>query len=274
VCAGEYRPDNIPGLVRCSACGFVSTDISLSADELKALYSTKYFQGEEYRDYIDDRQVIEKHFRARLKLLLSFVSDASRKNLFEIGAAYGFFLSVARSSFANVEGVDISSEAIAYAQQELHLPVAEADFLGYTPHNKIDVACMWDTIEHLASPHLYIEKLSSLMGTGGVVAITTGDIDSLVARMRGKQWRLIHPPTHLHYFSKKTLSELLSRNGFETCYTGSDGQYRSLASIAHGILMVKNHRPELYSTLRNTGMLDHALYLNLYDIMFVIAKKK
>jgi len=274
VCGSDYRPFNIPGLVSCTSCGFVSADVALSNAELKALYSRQYFQGEEYRDYIDDRPVIEKHFRGRLKKLLEFVPDPGSKSLFEIGSAYGFFLAVAREYFANVEGVDISTDAISYATQELHLPAAEADFLDYTPSYPIDVACLWDTVEHLESPHLYVEKLSRIMPTGGIIAITTGDMGSTVARMRGRHWRQIHPPTHLHYFSKQTVTDLLKRHGFRVCYSGSDGQYRSLATIAYVILMIKHHQPAIYETLKRTGILRFSLYLNLFDIMFIIARKQ
>ena len=51
----------------------------------------------------------------------------------------------------------------------------------------VDVVCMWDTIEHLQHPHLYIERASANMNRGGVIAITTGDIGSLMARMRGAE---------------------------------------------------------------------------------------
>jgi hypothetical protein len=46
--------------------------------------------------YVADRAVIEKQFRLRLRRLLKFVTDARKKNLFEIGCAHGFFLGVAR----------------------------------------------------------------------------------------------------------------------------------------------------------------------------------
>ena len=46
------------------------------------------------------------------------------------------------------------------------------------------------------------------------LALTTGDIGSVNARLRGHKWRMIHPPTHLHYFSAETMKALLDRHGF------------------------------------------------------------
>ena len=158
VCGGVYGPSAIAGLVRCRRCGFVSADVQLSHDELARLYSHKYFAGEEYRDYVAERALIERQFRARLTRLLQFVPSPGSKRLFEIGAAYGFFLSVAREVFQRVEGIDIAADAAAMARESFGLPVATGDFLDHRIDGAVDVICLWDTIEHLARPDLYVQK--------------------------------------------------------------------------------------------------------------------
>ena len=79
--------------------------------------------------------------------------------------------------------------------------------------------------------------------------MTTGDLDSWVARTRGSKWRQIHPPTHLHYFSGKTLSRLLCRYGFEIQYLGTEGVYRSVDTMAYIVLCLKHNYRDLYSYL-------------------------
>jgi 2-polyprenyl-3-methyl-5-hydroxy-6-metoxy-1,4-benzoquinol methylase len=273
VCGGPYGPSKLPGLLKCQSCSFVTADLKLSQSELEKLYDQTYFAGQEYKDYVGERALIEKHFRVRLRTLLQHVPIARTKRLFEIGAAYGFFLTVARGHFASVEGIDISRVAVNYAATVLGLPVHSGDFLEYPLEQKLDVVCMWDTIEHLSAPHLYIEKAAANMNPGGVIAITTGDLGSVVARLRGKRWRQIHPPTHLHYFSKATLSNLLLKHGFRPLYCGYEGMYRSLDTIAYIILNIKHKQPKVYSALKKTGMLHFDLYLNLYDILFIVAEK-
>ena len=49
--------------------------------------------------------------------------------------------------------------------------------------------------------------------------------------------------------------------------------FRSMDSMAYMILVLRNHRPALYAAVKRTGILSWDLYLNLYDIMFVIAEK-
>ena len=270
---GHIVNREIPGLLMCTACKFITADIAISQEGLEALYTSNYFAGEEYKNYVSERSLIERHFQSRLRKVLRHVPNARDKHLFEIGSAYGFFLSVARDQFASAEGIDISRDAAEYASRTLGLSVHAGDFLEYDLIEKIDVLCLWDTIEHLQSPELYLDKAAGQMIRGGVIAITTGDIGSMVARLRGAKWRQIHPPTHLHYFSKLTLARLLQNHGFTLRYCGHEGMYRSLDTIAYIILNIKHQRPQVYARLKKWGLLNFVLYLNLYDILFVIAEK-
>jgi hypothetical protein len=273
VCGGAYAPSKLPGLLVCRSCSFITANVAVSREDLEALYSATYFAGEEYKDYLAERRLIEKHFRIRLQTLLGYIPDPRGKHLFEIGSAYGFFLSVARDRFASVEGIDISRDAVTYATQELQLLVHAGDFLDHPVQTKIDVACLWDTIEHLQSPDLYLKKLATHMDRGGIVALTTGDIGSPVARLRGAKWRQIHPPTHLHYFSRDTLTQLLRNYGFTVRYCGYEGMYRSLDTIAYIICNIKHRWPGAYRRLKRSGLLNFDVYLNLYDILFIVAEK-
>jgi 2-polyprenyl-3-methyl-5-hydroxy-6-metoxy-1,4-benzoquinol methylase len=138
---------------------------------LRQLYAASYFAGDEYRDYVADRPVIEKQFRLRLRRFLRFVPDAHQKNLFEIGCAYGFFLYLAKNTFHSAEGIDISNVAIEYARQVLGVNARSAEFLTHEFGTAPDVVCMWDTIEHLCRPDLYIEKIADSLRRGWPVGI-------------------------------------------------------------------------------------------------------
>ena len=273
VCGGGYGASPLPGLATCESCGFVSADLEVSPDELRALYAEQYFTGGEYKDYVAERRLHEKHFLRRLRLLLRHVSEPETRTLFEVGCAYGFFLNLAREHFRAVRGIDISGDAARYARDVLNLDVTAGDLLQQDSIGNPDVVCLWDTIEHIDRPDAYLQKLSAVMTKGSVIAVTTGDIGSLVARIRGSRWRQIHPPTHLHYFSAATLARLLRNQGFEVFHTDHEGTYRSLDTAAYIILNIKHHRPELYRMLKKTGLLRITFYLNLYDIVLMLARK-
>jgi 2-polyprenyl-3-methyl-5-hydroxy-6-metoxy-1,4-benzoquinol methylase len=260
-------------LLSCEECKFTTADLALSEEQLRQLYTADYFTGNEYRDYVADRSVIEKQFRLRLRRLLPLVTDAHNKNLFEIGCAHGFFLEVARNAFRSVEGIDLSDDAIAYARQNLGLEARNSEFLTDQFAASPDLICLWDTIEHVSRPDLYLQKIADSLPRKGLLALTTGDLDSWLARSRGRKWRQIHPPTHLHYFSRKTVDRLLHRYGFEIKFIGSEGMYRSVDTMAYIVLCLRHNLSGLYSCLRKTNLLNWDLYLDLGDIIFVVAEK-
>ncbi|WP_448603603.1 class I SAM-dependent methyltransferase [Thermoleptolyngbya sp.] len=275
VCGQDNPVPLYRGINKCLRCGHVAADLSISGEELFKLYQKDYFFGEEYSNYVADKRIAQKNFALRLRTLQRFLNPERHRKLFEIGCAYGFFLEKAQALFDQVQGIDITEDGIRYALNELHLDVIKADFLNHDLGDRtFDVACMWDTIEHLPNPHLYIEKLSSHMEKGSLIAITTGDIDSFNARMRKENWRLIHPPTHIHYFSQKSLAQMLNNYGFDVVYSRHCGFYRSLDNVAYNILALRWKRPNLYHFLKKLRLTELNFYLNLYDIMYVIARKR
>ena len=274
VCGQAVDQQAYPGILRCFKCATMVADTSLSAEALKELYGRNYFFGEEYGDYIRDRRILEKNFNLRLKVLTRYLGDTSQKSLLEVGSAYGFFLNLVRERFKRVRGFDVSSDAVLYAQNELKLDVKDTNFLSHDfGQDRFDAVCLWDTLEHLAEPDRYLEKIANITPAGALLAFTTGDIESFNARWRGRNWRLLHPPTHLFYFSKKSINRLLKRYGFEVLYNRYCGFYRSLDQIAYSLFVLRRQKSRLYHWLKKSGIFQNDIYLNLYDIFYVVARK-
>lgn len=276
VCGNPEVPATLyPGIVRCRVCGYVYADMRLTDEELFALYDQDFFTGSEFVDYAADEKFFRRNFRARFRELKKFVDPARHQSLLEIGSAYGFFLDEVRDEFQSVQGIDITETGVGYARSRFGLNTIRDDFLAHDfGQQTFDVVCLWDTIEHLRAPHLYVEKIARHTEPGALVTITTADVASLNARLRGASWRMIHPPTHLHYFSSATLSRLLDRYGFDVIYNRYCGFYRSLGNVAYNILVLRQQKPGLFKQLERTGLTKFGFYLNLYDIMYVIARRR
>ncbi len=274
VCDGAGDAVGYAGLRRCRVCTHVWADLSIDAAAIAQLYQRSYFFGDEYGNYLDDRRIIEKNFARRLATLRRFAGPQHRR-LFEVGCAYGFFLNVARTAFESVEGIDISEDAVNFAVRELGLNAVCGDLLSADlGRRQFDVACLWDTIEHLATPTQYVERLAARMPAGALIAITTGDIASRTARFQKARWRMIHPPTHLQYFSPASMTAMLDRCGFRVRHIEHCGFSRSVRGMVHTLLSLRWRRPQLADRVSRfvPGGLD--LYLNLYDIMFVIGERR
>jgi SAM-dependent methyltransferase len=271
VCDHEEATRHLEILQRCNGCGFVTARLDAPIDA-RRLYEGDYFTGEEYLDYRADEAFFRKNFRRRLEGILR---RRSTGRLLEIGAAYGFFLDLARAHF-DVLGFEVNPEAVRHAREGLHLDVRREDFLRTSPGElggPIDVTVMWDVIEHLERPDLFLEHIAAVSKPGALLYITTGDIGSPLARVRGRKWRLIHPPSHLHYFDRRTLPLLLQRYGFRTLEVKSVGVARSFRQVLYSVLVLGLKAPRAYGAAKKLIPATWGFTLNTFDIMQVVAEK-
>jgi len=277
VCKNNKKfKDKFEILKQCLKCKHVFADINLSKNEIDKIYSNDYFFGKEYINYINDKKQIIKNSLIRMKEIRKYIINFRIKNIFEIGCAYGFFLNTVRDNFNEISGVDVNKDAINYAKNRYKLNVTNHDFLKLKNKdiNNFNIYCMFDVIEHLNNPDEYIKKINENSPDETLLFITTGDIDSLNAKINRKNWRLIHPPSHIHYFSKKSIKFLLEKNGFNVLSISYCGYYRNLSFIFNKIEFIKKYFQFILKILNYFKILNLDIYLNLYDIMFVVAKKK
>ncbi len=272
ICGQSSFISHLGSLLKCQKCSLIVAKEAFETIDFATLYSGDYFFGIEYRDYIAEKELLSKGFSARLGAIEKLKRGGK---LLEIGCAYGFFLEIARRSF-EVAGIDISKDATDYARNVLKLPAIRGDFLIHPfPQRTYDVVCLWDTIEHLQRPDLYLEKIARLLRPGGILCLTTGNIDRLLPRIQGARWRMIHPPTHLYYFSFHTLRRLLNKYGFMVYSEKYPGSWRSLPHILHGLGMKSAFFANLEKKTRKISLLGSvSLYYNAFDIMYLIAQKE
>jgi 2-polyprenyl-3-methyl-5-hydroxy-6-metoxy-1,4-benzoquinol methylase len=195
--------------------------------------------------------------------------------LLEIGCAYGFFLALARQ-YWQVRGIDVHDEAVRYAREHLGVEARCGEFLDIVEDQRVwDVVAMWGTVALLRDPASYLEKIARLLTPGGIVALTTADASSLLARLQGRQWRFTYPPYQLHGFTRASMRRLLERVGLEVVEMQAIGAHRSLNQMLYRTLRYERGRvgQACYRLIHATGLTRRLLYLNLGDFMLVIARR-
>jgi SAM-dependent methyltransferase len=221
-------------LVRCARCGFVrSADLPVP-DDLVRVYGPGYFQGEEYADYLGDEPAHVENFRRRLARISALAGRI--ESMYEIGCAYGLWLRTAAQQGVRVAGIDISREAVRYAAETLKVDATLGAFecAGIRP-GEFQTYCMWDTLEHLPHPETYVAKVAALLPPRGWFFLTTGDIGAPLAQRQADRWRMIHPPTHLQYFSRDTVKRFLARHGLQVTCIESTSMCRSVYGTLEGL---------------------------------------
>ena len=271
VCGQNAFEPHLEILLRCSGCGFVTARLDAPVDA-RRLYEGDYFTGEEYLDYAADEAFFKRNFRKRLAEIRTRRPSG---RLLEIGSAYGFFLDLARAHFETV-GFEVNPEAVRHARDVLGLDVRADDFLGVDPASiggPFDVVVMWDVIEHLDRPDRFMARIAEVSKPGTLLTITTSDISSRLARLRGRKWRMIHPPSHLHYFDRRTLPRLLAHHDFEVIDIHAVGVARSFHQIIYSMVALGLKASRLTRLLQRIVPAAWGFTLNTFDIMQVTAKK-
>ncbi|MBI2069783.1 MAG: class I SAM-dependent methyltransferase [Elusimicrobia bacterium] len=273
VCSSRHSRSIYRGLRRCEECTFVWADLTLSEAELEDIYGKNYFLGGEYTNYLAEEKAFKFGFRKILNSIRNWYPAGPGQTLLEIGCAYGFFLDVAKESFSTT-GVEINDEAADFSAKRGHR-ILRGDFLNVdVPKQSVDVVVALAVMEHLQYPDRYLEKAAQSLKPGGLFCLTTGDIDSLVARCSGPRWRLIYPPTHVSYWSADTLRKILDRYGFDVVECRKSWQWRGLDAVLYPLLHNVLKMKKLYEFFRRLGVTDWPFCFNLWDIVYIVARKR
>jgi len=83
------------------------------------------------------------------------------------------------------------------------------------PEEFFDVVTMFAVIEHLLDPKAVVKELTKILKRDGLFVIMTGDVKSLKARKKGKNWHMYRPPEHLYFFCAQSLDFLMDSFGFK-----------------------------------------------------------
>ena len=135
----------------------------------------------------------------------------------DVGCSMGIVLDQLRRRGWTPCGVDVSAYATEYARREMGLDVVTGTIEQLQrPPESVDLVTMLLTIEHLPDPKGVLQAAHRLLRPGGVLIIATHDVEGLWPRVVGARWRHFNVPEHVYYFSRRTLTRLLSDVGFET----------------------------------------------------------
>jgi SAM-dependent methyltransferase len=225
-------------IVKCPRCGLLFRRSLPTTEQLGEIYAETYFRraegdvgGQGYDDYLHEEELHRLNAGVRVRRLGTFVSPG---RLLDVGAAAGFFMDEARRVGWTVEGVDVSPEMSRWGRERLGLNLRTGTFARQDySEGAYDGVTMWDYLEHSVDPVGDLVRARALLRPGGVLALSTGDAESLVARVSGRRWHLLTPRHHNFFFSTATLRRACDVARLEVLDTGHPGARYSLRYLTY-----------------------------------------
>jgi SAM-dependent methyltransferase len=251
---------------QCERCGLGHTETS--DFDPATYYTASYFSGEcsdGYLDYQGSEPVLRREFARSVDFIRRFRASG---RLLDLGCAYGFFLKEAQRHY-EVAGIELAEDA-AQACREAGLQVYSgvADEATMARVGEVDVITMFDVIEHLPQPRDTLALCCRHLKPGGIIVLTTGDFAAFTARWAGAKWRLMTPPQHLWFFTRKSVSRMAAPLGLSVEHFDHPGKIVPLSLIVFQLKRMLGLRGSQLPTASRVGV-----PVNLFDAMRVVLRK-
>lgn len=226
--------DGTWGFQRCAnpECGVCWLDPAPPPDELWKAYATYHTHTRKSGNRAARAALSLVHRLIRLGLLPLWICNGLKREadylrfmtlaneptgtLLDVGCGGGRLLNRMKKHGWRVEGTDFDAQATqkVTARYGIKTHVGDLARCGL-PANSFDAITMSQAIEHLYDPAATLRECLRILKPGGLLVMTTPNVDSLGANGFGAFWRGWEAPRHLHLFSVGSLRRLTQRAGFE-----------------------------------------------------------
>jgi len=184
--------DNIPQQQNIGRFTISNTKtIEALPEEKKREYRRKRFAVERVN-------IIKKYLKKPLK----------QSSLLDIGCNTGFFLEEAKSYFNEIEGHEKDVAMSKYTEEKFNIKTYTCDLCEL--NKTYDVITLFDVVEHIEQPLLFLKDAKKLLKSKGIMLIYTPNYRSLSFEILGKNCNHLYPG-HVVMFSKKTVEYITKK---------------------------------------------------------------
>src|ERR1051326_3493952 len=263
-------------IAQCRSCGYIFDNPRPTVEALIGFYS----KPGKYDSWLEELGPRERLWRRRLGKLQPTKKPGS---LLDVGTGIGQFPAMARNSYREVYGTEVSSTAVAIAKERygldlFHGTVDELPARGKT----FDNITLFHVLEHVPDPKSMLKTCHSLLNQSGILVIA---VPNEIASLRGLKRRLFSKfrkpksggvlglprltldgtiaEIHLSHFSPGVLRSLLETTGFSVIESTLDPYY-----VRIGWRRVK---ADIYYC--GCMAVRHLFRTNIYDTILMIARK-
>tara|TARA_B100001057_G_scaffold495411_1_gene594381 strand:- start:4838 stop:5752 length:915 start_codon:yes stop_codon:yes gene_type:complete len=218
-----------PSIYECTKCKIIFSELIFKMDKNEI--------EKNYQDVADDKYISQIRFKKYyFEKLFNKISRFINKDMdvLEIGSYYGVLGSVLKDKVKNYSGLELSSHGTDYAKNNYGLNIYNETIENHLKKKiKYDLIIMADVIEHFSDPFGMLAQINKLLNQNGKLILTTFNIESLYAKITGRNYHWIIP-FHMVFFSDRTLETFGKNNNLKLVKVLNDPRY-----VSFGYLMEK-----------------------------------
>lgn len=155
--------------------------------------------------------------------IISYVGNG--RNVLEVGCASGYLARELQKNGCWVTGIEINPiaarKAKEYCQEVIAGDIENPKTIAQLKNRRFEVILLADVLEHLRNPESILRQLVKYLKDDGQMIISVPNIGFLTARLRlllgqfdYSDWGIMDR-THLHFFTKETISTLVKDSGLK-----------------------------------------------------------
>jgi 2-polyprenyl-3-methyl-5-hydroxy-6-metoxy-1,4-benzoquinol methylase len=199
--------------VLCNSCGFMFTDPVMRQSDYEDFYINYYRElytnsSEATSEFFQDQYKTGTRIYKYLEKNFSLVD----KTIVEIGAGAGGILKAFADRGLKVIGCDFGKDYLNYGiKQGVNLQIGGIESI---PSQSADVVIYCHVLEHILDLDNEFKNLERILKPGGLIYIEVPGIFYVHYTYRGNFLKFLQN-AHLYHFSKKTLTNLMSKHKFK-----------------------------------------------------------
>lgn len=193
--------------------------------------------------------------RNRVEAIIYAAPEINDGTVLDVGCGNGHLLYQLRNNYEKLVGLEYSFHRLEQATinlsgssfQSIH---GSAEDMSLIDSNSIDCIVSADTIEHIPDVYTATNEMFRVLKPGGKIIINTPNIAFVKKRMlllfgrfpstsqpnEGFGSDILFDGGHLHYFTFRSLSLLLSRSGFKIDYSIGYGSFGRIHNMYPSLL--------------------------------------
>lgn len=198
-------------ILKCQECGHLFVHpvplVELDQRTMDSLSDAEFF-GSNVLKILHEHLIINKEIRSVRKFV-----NSSHPTLLDVGCGTGWSTAIWQKCRFKVLGLEPSKTRSGFGQKTYHIPVVHQYIENFSTEEKFDVIILRHLLEHIENPRTILKKVKSFLKPDGLLVIIAPNINCIGRYAFRKNWAWILP-WHLHFYTPKTLTSLLTKVGF------------------------------------------------------------